>query len=171
MGAGELEMKFYIAEGTTRDKLLALDFARTDIMECRNRFSREFKAKGCVVFGTQLVGLVFDDGAPKPWVPSKKLSKHVPNSFVPDNSKDGKELKTRMRDYQDPVDHYSVSGAVGAKIFFGAGQFSIAGFAILCGRVVVGLDERAKTPKGCKRISDTEYESLLKKEKRKRRSK
>lgn len=167
-------MKFYLATGKSRDKLLALHEESTQVRRNRNKFCGEFKANGCVLHQSRLVGLKFCHDAPSPWVPSKKLSQDVPDSFVPSTSKEGRELRKRMRgvEYTDPIDHFAISAAVGAEAWL-PGKFTIAGFTILCGKVIVGLDEYATPRKDCERISDLEYETLLAKEeaarKRKRR--
>jgi len=160
-------MKFYIAEGDVKAKLLALREQQNIVIKARRKLVKEFRAKGHTTQQHLMVGLVFDSPPPLPWKLSKRLSKHVPNTYTPNNSKEGIELRRRMQhECTDPVDRFTVSNAVGVEPFF-PGSFTVSAFTVLCGKVVVGLDDRHDPKHELKRISDVEYERLLAKAKAK----
>lgn len=162
-------MKFYIAEGEARTKLLELGRKRTEVMKARNKMVGREKSAGAVSRNGRMMGLVFRQHPGKPWKLSKTLSRDVPDTYVPDNSKEGRALRLEMQSYTDPVNYLSVSDALEVQAIF-IGTFTCSAFTLLCGHVVVGLDDRNDTPKGCRRISDMEYEELVRKEQTERES-
>lgn len=168
-------MKFFIARGDVRKKLLALHGQRQSSYAERERFAKRFRGKPMTQDGT-FVGLNFPtkkngEATCKPPFRWKKVrgpeGTHAMVA-VPDRSREGKLVRAEMAEerYQSPswMDIVDAIGMSWNTVF--DGRFQIPDFNMWRnGDIVFCCDHRVE-PKGCYRISDVEYEKRLACEKR-----
>lgn len=155
-------MKFYVATGKTKAKLMELYRAAVSAVARRNKFVKRHKAKGHVSKGHEMVGLVFKGPPVSPW---RAVKSDVDGHAAPDRTKAGKVL----RDEMDGMKKYSwldVATAIGV-VGWHPGTFSIPDFRVYGQTVVFGCDDRDTPNKDCGRISDVQYEAMVAKEKAK----
>lgn len=166
-----MPMKFYMAQGEVKKKLLELDKKREAAREARFRFAERYGAKGPVAQGSHLLGLVFDTNItpPSPWKFLKRS--RIEGEAVPTNSAEGRAVREEMKEEQyADVDNFTLSKVLGIPPFVFGRPYSQPDFRVWGKEVVVGVDSD-KEPKQCRRISDMEYERRLKKVEAKEKAK
>lgn len=160
-------MKFYIAEGKVREKLLALETERLAVSKARQALAKRFNAKGAIVEGDRIVGLVFEGEPPSPW--KLKKNNHGLDGFcAPDNSKAGSAIRSEMLTLSD-VCAFEIAAAVGVPPLW-PGRYTPAQYRVYGETIGIALDDRAKPGKDCRRISDVEFEALAKKKVRRKKA-
>lgn len=166
-----MTMKFYMAQGEVKEKLLELDKKRQSAHEARFRFAQRYGAKGPIVQGSHLLGLVFDKNTtpPAPWKFLKRSK--IEGEATPTNSAEGRAVRDEMKEEQYAgVDSFTLSKILGIPPFVFGRPYCTPDFRVWGKEVVVGIDSD-KEPKQCRRISDVEYERRLKKAETKEKAK
>lgn len=159
-------MKFYIANGETRKKLLDLYHQDEAKSKARNALVKKYKAMGHVSNGNIMVGMVFKGEPLKPW---RSVKSSVAGHAAPDRTKEGKAIRAEM-DATACHSWLDVARIVGV-VSWHPGEFSIPNFRVWGSTVVFGVDDRDTPNPDCKRISDMRYEAMLEQEKAKRKKK
>lgn len=157
--------RYYEAQGETLDKLREFGKAREAAVKRVRKLCREIGATEYATgFGGCPQWFAFKEPPdPKVWKKHKEGNLYAPRL----STKVGRELKQRMRDLYVP------GGDEVAKIIrmqtFGSVDGGIGwrtpGLNVVCDRYIIEVPDDVEA-KGCKRISDVEYEQLTAPKKR-----
>ena len=159
--------RYYEAQGETREKLVGFGKARTAAIKRVRKFCREIGASEYATDGFYSHPTWFSFSEPpdrKVWKKHKHTDLYAPRL----STKAGVELHKRMQELQIP-DGNDVAEIIGMQTFGsmdGGVGFRRPGLNVIGERYILTVPSDVE-PKGCKRISDVEYEQLTKRRKRK----